>query len=97
MTSVQQNKTYEGKTDTEIYEAAIQAIPNAGLKVWKKRELARLVLGNGEVDGHEVRCNIVVSMVDGSVTISAEADDLSQDALQKVVDKLANELDKLVM
>ena len=97
MTSVQQNKTYEGKSDTEIYEAALQAIPNAGLKVWKRRDLARLVLGNGEVDGQEVRCNIVVSMVDGSVTISAEADDLSDDALQKVLEKLASELDKLVM
>lgn len=97
MTSVQQNKTYEGKSDTEIYEAALQAIPNAGLKVWKRRDLARLVLGNGEVDGQEVRCNIVVSMVDGSVTISAEADDLSDDALQKILDKLTSELDKLVM
>ena len=97
MTSVQQNKTYEGKSDTEIYEAALQAIPNAGLKVWKRRDLARLVLGNGEVDGQEVRCNIVVSMVDGSVTISAEADDLSDDALQNILDKLTSELDKLVM
>ena len=96
MASVQNKKKYEGKSDSEVYEAALQAIPNAGLKVWKKRELARLVLGQGTVDGQEVRCNIVVSMVDGSVTISAESDDLSEDTLQQVAEKLGTELDKLL-
>lgn len=97
MASVQTVKKYEGKSEKETYEAAIQAIPNAGLNVWKKRDLARLVLGKGKVEGQEVRCNIVVSMVDGSVTISVEADTLAEDALKQVVDKLADELDKLVV
>ncbi len=96
MASVQIKRSYEGKSDNEVYEAALKAIPNAGLNVWKKRELARLVLATGTVDGQEVRCNIVVSMVDGSVTISAEADDLGEDKLNVTADKLGGELDKLL-
>jgi len=96
MASVQLKHHYENKSDQEVYEAALQAIPNAGLNVWKKRELARLVLAVGEQDGQEVRCNIVVSMADGSVTISAESDDLGEDILNQVAQKLAVELDKLL-
>jgi hypothetical protein len=96
MASVQLKKAYEGKSDNEVYEAALKAIPNAGLTVWKKRELARLVLGTGNVDGQEVRCNIVVSMLDGSVTVSAEADDLPEEKLTQTAEKLLAELDKLL-
>jgi len=96
MASVQLKHHYENKSDQEVYEAALQAIPNAGLNVWKKRELARLVLAVGEQDGQEVRCNIVVSMADGSVTISAESDDLGEDILNQVAQKLVVELDKLL-
>jgi hypothetical protein len=96
MASVQIKKSYENKSDKEVYEAALLAIPNAGLSVWKKRELARLVLGTGNIDGQEIRCNIVVSMVDGSVTISAEADNLGEDALKQIADNLGSELDKLM-
>lgn len=96
MASVQLKQIYENKSDQEVYEAALQAIPNAGLSVWKKRELARLVLAVGEQDGQEVRCNIVVSMVDGSVTVSAESDDLGEDVLNQIAQKLVGELDKLL-
>jgi hypothetical protein len=36
MASIQVSKKYEGKQNKEIYAAAIAAIPNAGLQVWKK-------------------------------------------------------------
>ncbi len=96
MASVQIKNTFEGKGDSVVYEAALQAIPNAGLNVWKKRELARLVMGNGTVDGEEVRCNIAVSMVDGSVTVSMESEGLDETATQKVADSLMSELSKLL-
>jgi hypothetical protein len=50
----------------------------------------------GKIDGQEVRCNIVVSMVDGSVTVSAEGDDLGEDKLTDAANKLFAELDKLL-
>jgi hypothetical protein len=45
MASVQLHKEYEGKSDSEVFEAAKKAIVNAGFSVWKTRDLARLVLG----------------------------------------------------
>lgn len=97
MASVQIKTGYQGKTGQEIYEAALKAIPNAGLQVWKKRELAQLVLGVGQHEGEEVRCNIVVSMVDGSVTISAEGDNLGEEGLNQVAARLTEELDKILI
>jgi len=92
MTSVQTKIQIENKSDREIYEGAILAIPQAGLKVWKTREIARLVLAQGEVDGQEVRCNIVISMVDKSVTLSAESDNLDEDTLKTILVRLEKSL-----
>lgn len=96
MATIQTVKKYEGKSDREIYDAALKAIPNAGLKVWKTRELARLVMGIGEIEGHEVRCNIVVNMVDKKATIVVESFSFEEDVLKPILDRAAVELDKLL-
>jgi len=96
MASVQIKKTYGGHTGSEVFMAAKQAIVNAGYKVWKTRELANLVLGLGEVDGQEVRINVVGSMIDDSAIISIESDKLDEQALSEVADKIHGELAKLL-
>ncbi len=96
MASVQVKKAYEGKSNGEVYEAAKKAITNAGFSVWKTRDLALLVLGTGMYEGHEVRLNVVVSMVDGSATVSAESDDLDEKALAVIPEKIHEELAKLL-
>jgi hypothetical protein len=92
MASIQNKIQFNNKSEKEIYEGAILAVPQAGLKVWKTRELARLVLAHGEVDGQEVRCNIVVSMVDKSTTITAESDDLDEKTLNTILVRLEDAL-----
>jgi hypothetical protein len=96
MASVQLKKDYEGRSDGEVFEAAKKAIVNAGFTVWKVRELARLVLGTGVYEGKEIRLNVVVSMFDGSATVSAESDDLDEKALAPVPEKLHEQLAKLL-
>lgn len=96
MASIQLKKEYEGKSDGEVYEAAKKAIVNAGFVVWKTRDLARLVLGTGTFKGKEVRLNVVVSMIDGSATASADSDDLDEKALAPIPEKLHEELAKLL-
>jgi len=96
MASTQVKKLYKGKSDGEVYEAAKKAIVNAGFTVWKTRELARLVLGTGMYEGKEVRLNVVVSMIDGSATASAESDELDEKALASIPEKLHEELAKLL-
>ena len=93
MSSAQEKFIFQGKSDSEIFEAALKAVPLAGLEVWKKRELARLVLAQGNVDGAEVRCNIAVSMVDGSTTISAESEDHSEEKLRAIIAEIKLKLD----
>jgi len=93
MASSQEKYRFEGKNDTQVYNAALQAIPQAGLQVWKTRDLARLVLAKGTVDGQEVRCNIAVSMVDGNTTISAEAESLSEEKMNEVIQNIKAQLD----
>ena len=96
MASIQRNIQFSGKTDKEIYNAAIQAVPQAGLEIWKTREIARLVLAHGEYKGKQVRCNIVTSMVDGSTTITAESDGLDEKALTLILSRLQEELKALL-
>ena len=96
MASIQRKVQFGGKTDKEIYDAAVQAVPQADLEVWKKRELARLVLAHGEYKGEQVRCNIVTSMVDGSTTITAESDGLDEKALTLILSRLQVELKALL-
>jgi hypothetical protein len=96
MASVQTKKSYGSSLDSEVFEAAKKAIVNAGYEVWKTRDLAKLVLGIGKEEGQEVRLNVVVSMFDGSATISAESDDLQESVLQRVVEKIDVELEKLL-
>jgi len=96
MASVQLKNSYGDKSDSEVFEAAKQAIVNAGYEVWKTRELAKLVLGTGTENGQEVRLNVVVSMVDASATISAESDDLDEAVLNRVTEKVDAELQKLL-
>ena len=92
MASIQEKFQFNGKTNKEIYDAAIQAVPQAGLEIWKTRELARLVLAHGDYKGEQVRCNIVTSMVDGSTTITAESDGLDEKALTLILSCLQKEL-----
>ena len=96
MASIQEKVQFNGKTNKEIYDAAIQAVPQAGLEIWKKRELARLVLAHGEYKGEQVRCNIVISMVDGSTTITAESGGLDEKALTNILSRLQVELKALL-
>jgi hypothetical protein len=96
MASVQIKDTFGEKSDLEVYEAAKKAIDSAGYRVWKTRELARLVLGTGTEKGQEVRLNVVVSMFDSSATISAESDDLDGSILTEVAQKVDAEMQKLL-
>jgi hypothetical protein len=92
MATVETEIQFIDKSDKEIFQGAILAVPPAGLKVWKTREIARLVLAQGEINGREVSCNIMVSMVDSSVTLSASSDDLDEDSLKTVLIRLENSL-----
>ncbi|MDO9546379.1 MAG: hypothetical protein Q7J07_06480 [Pelolinea sp.] len=92
MVSVNKYIRFENKSEKKIFEGAILAVPQAGLKVWETRGLARPVLAHGEVGGQEVHCNIIVSMVDKSTTMNAESDGLDENALNVALVRLEDAL-----
>lgn len=96
LASTQEVFTFEGNNDKAIFNAAINAVPMAGLKVWKTREIALLVLAEGIINGDTVRCNIAVSMVDGSTTITAEAKTLPVSELKAIIQKLKTSLQEVL-
>ncbi|HZW03808.1 MAG TPA: hypothetical protein VFF68_07770 [Anaerolineaceae bacterium] len=81
MAKIQETKSLPGKQAGEVYQAILQAVPKAGLEVWKRRDIAWLVMvrgGNGSaaVDGN-------VSARPGSqVTVALNAAGLSEEALR---------------
>jgi len=95
-TSVNIKKQYPGKEDTELYEAAIRALPNAGYNIWKTRPILTLVSGRGICKGKEVYCEILVDMHGTKVSITARAQDLGEEDLREVAVSVGSELDKLV-
>jgi len=79
-----------------IYEAALQALPKADFQVWKTRELAGLIMSKGTCQGQEVRCNIMISMTGGEVTVIIESEDMDQATLAPIAEKIINELAQML-
>ena len=96
MASIQGKVQFSVKTDKEIYKAAIQAVPQAGLVVWKTREFTRVILAHGEYKGEQVRCNIITSIVDGSTTITAKSDGFYEKAFTLILSRPQKELKALL-
>ncbi len=59
MAKIQETRTYAGKSAGDVYQAALKAVPLAGLQIWKRRDIAWLAM---------VRCGSGNEAVDGSVS-----------------------------
>jgi hypothetical protein len=94
MASIEEKIQFSGKSDQLVYEAAVSAVPQVGLEIWKTREIARLIMAKGIYNEKKVRCNIVISMVDSSTTITVESDDLGENAMAHVLVSLKDALIK---
>jgi len=94
MASIQENLNITGKSEMDVYSAALETIPMAGLEIWKTREVARLVLGQGFIDDGPLRYNIAVGMVDASTAISAESKNLTKEKFMPLINKQKISFDK---
>ncbi len=64
MAKIQETHTYAGKSAGDVYQAALKAAPQAGLEIWKRRDIAWLAM---------VRCGSGSEAIDGSVSARAGA------------------------
>lgn len=57
MAKIQKNHSYAGKSAGDVYQAMLKAVPLAGLEIWKRRDIAWLLMvrsgaGSEAVDGN---------------------------------------------
>jgi len=95
LAKIQKTQSYAGKSAGDVYQAILKAVPLAGLQVWKRRDIAWLVMvrsgsGSEAIDGN-------VSARPGTqVTVSLASQGLSEADLLARSELVFAEIGKLV-
>ncbi len=95
MANIEKNKTYAGKSPTACFQAAVKAYPQAGFNIWKKRDIAWLVLAKCSEGGGEVNSNFSARPGNPTpVILTLSADHLSEEQLNQMAEKFFSAFDK---
>ncbi len=95
MAKIQETRTYAGKSVGDVYQAALKAVPLAGLQIWKRRDIAWLTMvrcgsGNETVDGN-------VSARPGAyVTVSLSSVGAGEADLRERAEQIFAEISRIV-
>ncbi len=95
MSKIQETRTYAGKSAGDVYQAALKAVPLAGLQIWKRRDIAWLAM---------VRCGSGSEAVDGNVsarpgahvTVSLSSAGASEADLRARAEQIYAEISRIV-
>jgi len=82
LAKVEIKRPYPGKNTAECYQACLRMVEKAGYQVFKKREIASLVICNGNVNGLPISLSAMVPF--GSPTavmLSLSSEDAGEDVL----------------
>ncbi len=55
-------REYRGKSSSECYQACIRTATAAGYAIFKKRDIASLVICNGSIQGSSVELSLIVPL-----------------------------------
>ena len=96
MGKIRIEKTYDGKSPDDCYNAAPSAFKKAGFEIFKKREIAWLVIGHRSEENYLIQASIGARppAVSATVTLSVSCDDLEKENLQKYADFIMEEFEK---
>lgn len=87
-------RPYPGKGTGECYEACLRMAAKAGYQVFKKREIASLVICNGTLDGRPVSMSAMVPFgAPTAVMLSLSGENAREDALKGEAERLFALLD----
>jgi hypothetical protein len=89
MSSVQKTYPIPGKSTADCYEAALEAYPKAGFEIWKKRELAYMLMAKCSGKDGQIDSNLMARF--GSPTqivLIVSAENLPEADLQPYLDKI---------
>ncbi len=95
MAKIQAMQSFQGKPTGEVYQAVLKAAPKAGLEVWKRRDIAWLVMVRSGAGGKGIDGNISVRP-GGQVTVALSAGEMSEDDLQARAGAVFEELSTIL-
>lgn len=89
MAGIQEKRSYPGKSAKDCYQAALQALAQAGYKIVRKRDYGWFVIAARTVSGQEVTCNILASLGDApSLDVNLTARGLPEEVLRQWAEEI---------
>ncbi len=95
MAKIQDTQSFGNKPVNDVYQAILKAAPQAGLKVWKQRDIAWLVMVRSVSERDGVDGNIS-TRPGGQVTVSLSSAGLTEPDLQKQAAKIFEEIARIL-
>jgi hypothetical protein len=90
MAKIEAKREFPDKAANECYQVCVSLIDQAGYKIFKQRDLANLVICNGEVAGAAVNLSIMVPFLGGptSVNVNLSSSAADENVLQAEADRI---------
>jgi hypothetical protein len=89
MPKIEATREVQGKSASESYQACVSLIETIGYKLFKKRDLANLIICNEKLDGQKVNLSIMVPFGSPTtLTLNLSSDKMDEPALQVEVDRI---------
>jgi len=89
MPKIEAKYEVQEKSASECYQACVSLIDRTGYKLFKKRDIANLIICNETLDGRKVNLSIMVPFgTPTTLTLNLSSDDMDEPALQVEVDRI---------
>lgn len=89
MPKIEATREVQDKSASESYQTCVSLIETFGYKLFKKRDLANLIICNEKLDGQKVNLSIMVPFGSPTtVTLNLSSDEMDEPALQVEVDRI---------
>jgi hypothetical protein len=83
MATLEVKKEAQGMTASECYQACLSRIEGAGYKIFKKRDLANLIICNETIDGKRIDLSLMIPFGSPtSVSLSLSSDAMDEKTLE---------------
>lgn len=89
MSKVEIKRPFTGKDSGKCYQASLAVVEKAGYQIFKKREIASLVICEGNIDGRPVNLSITAPFgFPTSVVVTLTGHDVSEEVLNTEANRL---------
>ncbi len=89
MPKIEAKRDVQGKSASECYQACVSLVDTIGYRLFKKRDIANLIICNEKLDGQKVDLSIMVPFGSPtSLTLSVSSDEMDESSLQVEADRV---------